>query len=78
MNVSVPPRTEVKAFIIMTRSTIRVHYTMVGKVVLRSGREVDNYTEKGIFVGNNAHDLIVKIEQTNIDTKNNISNIVSL
>lgn len=72
-NIAVPPRSIIKAIVLISRTTIHVPYKLTGTVRFKSGRTVENYTESGTYTGSNAHDLYVKVKQTDLKT-NNVTN----
>jgi len=68
--IKVPKRSIIKAIVVISNTKIHVPYKLIGTVKLKSGRIVENYSESGTYVGNNAHDLSVKIQQEDLKTNN--------
>ena len=64
--ISVPPDSEVKATVAVTRSTLVVPYTMPGNAVYQSGATAP-YNVSGTYTGVNSHDLQVTVTQYDLD-----------
>jgi hypothetical protein len=66
------PNTAITAYIMVKTSKISVPYTLTGKVRLKGGQIVP-VTLRGTFIGENSHDLEVRFEQVQCETKESIS-----